>query len=204
MQGHPRDGAGMAVRELLFEVEEGVNPLYLLGRTLALFGLCLWGWKFMTTPMETNYVSQSFMHNINLPFHEAGHIIFSPLGRFVTSLGGTLGQILMPCICLAAFLLKNRDPFGASVSLWWVAQNFMDVAPYVNDARALELILLGGVTGKETDGHDWENILGTLGWLKYDHAIAVASYRFGTLLMILALIWGGYILYQQFKHRDAC
>ncbi len=158
----------------------------------------------MTTPMETNYVSQSFMHNINLPFHEAGHIIFSPLGRFVTSLGGTLGQILMPCICLGAFLLKNRDPFGASVSLWWVAQNFMDVAPYVNDARALELILLGGVTGKETDGHDWENILGTLGWLEYDHAIAVASYRFGTLLMILALIWGGYILYQQFKHRDAC
>ena len=66
------------------------------------------------------------------------------------------------------------------------------------------MILLGGVTGKETDGHDWENILGTLGWMEYDHAIAVASYRFGTLLMILALIWGGYILYQQFKHRDAC
>ncbi len=193
----------MRARNLLFEVEEGVNPFYLLGRALVLVGLCVWGWKFITTPMETNYVGQSFMHLINLPFHEAGHIIFLPLGRLLHALGGSLGQILMPCICLAAFLFKNRDPFGASVSLWWVSQNFMDVAPYINDARALDLILLGGVTGKEVDGHDWQNILGTLGWLEYDHTIAVASYRFGTLLMILAFIWGGYILYQQFKHRDA-
>ena len=193
----------MTFRDLLFEVEEGVNPLYLLGRALVLVGLFWWGWKFITTPMETNYVSRSFMHLINLPFHEAGHIIFSPLGRFLTILGGTLGQILMPCICLGAFLLQNRDPFGASVSLWWVAQNFMDIAPYINDARALELILLGGATGKEDAGHDWQNILATLRWLEYDHTIAVASYRFGTLLMILAFVWGGYILHQQFKRRDA-
>ncbi len=192
------------LRGLLFTVDPGVNPFHLAGRTLVFLGLVVWGWKFMTTPMETNYVGESFMHLVNLPFHEAGHLIFSPLGRFVQVLGGTLGQILMPCVCLGVFLIKNRDPFGASVALWWVAENFMDIAPYINDARALDLILLGGVTGKEVDGyHDWQHILGSLGWLQYDHVLAVASYRFGILLMILALFWGGSLLYCQIRHRHA-
>ena len=191
-------------KDLLLFVEPQVNPLFLAGRVIVYLILLIWGWKFIVTPMETNYVGESFMHNINLPFHEAGHIIFSPLGRFLTILGGTLGQLLMPFICLCAFLIKNRDPFGASVGLWWVGQNFMDIAPYINDARALELVLLGGVTGKDVeDYHDWENILGTLGWLQYDHAIAQASYRLGILLMVAAFIWGGYMLSLQFKHRDS-
>lgn len=190
-------------KALLFAVESGTNPFYLFGRAILLFGLLIWGWKFISTPMETNYVGQSFMHLVNLPFHEAGHIIFSPFGRFLNVLGGSLGQILMPCICLGAFLIKNQDPFGASVALWWVGQNFMDIAPYINDARALELVLLGGATGKEVDGyHDWQNILGTLGWLEYDHTIATLSYRCGTVLMILALAWGGYTLYLQFRSRS--
>ncbi len=192
----------MGVRGLLFAVEPKVTPFYFWGRVIVLLFLAAWGLRFILAPMETNYVGQSFMHLINLPFHEAGHILFSPFGRFMQVLGGTLGQLLIPCICLATFLLKNREPFGASVSLWWAGQNFMDIAPYMNDARALELILLGGVTGKEVEGyHDWQAILGTLGWLEYDHAIALASYRFGTALMILALLWGGYMLHIQFKHR---
>ena len=39
-------------------------------------------------------------------------------------------------------------------------------------SRALDLLLLGGVTGKETDGHDWNNVLTMLGWLEYDHRLA--------------------------------
>lgn len=188
----------------LFTVEPHVNPFFLAGRAIVYVVLVLWGWKFIVTPMETNYAGESFMHNINLPFHEAGHILFSPFGRFLAVLGGTLGQLLIPFLCLCAFVIKNRDPFGASVGLWWVGQNFMDIAPYINDARALELVLLGGVTGQDVeDYHDWENILGTLGWLQYDHAIAQASYRLGILLMVAAFIWGGYLLSLQFKHRDS-
>ncbi|HEY6085655.1 MAG TPA: hypothetical protein VIU63_09685, partial [Nitrospira sp.] len=70
------------------------------------------------------------------------------------------------------------------------AENFMDIAPYINDARALDLMLLGGVTGKETDGHDWENILSMLGWLPYDHHLAHLSYNLGIVLMLLSSIWG--------------
>src|SRR5436309_7883425 len=105
----------------------------------------------------------------------------------------------MPFICLCAFLIKNRDPFGASVGLWWVGQNFMDIAPYINDARALELILLGGVTGKDVeDYHDWESILTSLGWLPYDHRIAHAVQQLGIVLMLLTLLWGSAVLYRQF------
>ncbi|HEY7533394.1 MAG TPA: hypothetical protein VH681_11530, partial [Nitrospiraceae bacterium] len=142
---------------------------------------------------------ESFLHLINLPFHEAGHLLFMPFGRFMMFLGGSLGQILMPIVCLATFLIKTRDSFGASVALWWTAENFMDVAPYINDARTLDLLLLGGVTGKETDGHDWENILGMLGWLPYDHRLAHLSYNLGTLLMLAAVLWGGVLLFRHYR-----
>jgi hypothetical protein len=55
------------------------------------------------------------------------------------------------------------------------------------------------VTTRDTEGHDWENILHTLGLLEYDHAIAHIAYTIGILLMIVSFIWGGYILYWQLK-----
>src|SRR5437867_5685025 len=185
----------------LFPAEERVNPFYFAGRA-AVYGLLVfWGMKFIATPMETNYVGGHFMHNINLPFHEAGHLVFLPFGRFMTVLGGSLGQLLMPAICLGAFLFHN-NAFGASAALWWFAESLMDLAPYINDARDLELMLLGGVTGKEVEGHDWEYNLGHLGWLKYDHAIARDAYKLAILVMLLALIWGAYLLFRQYRNLD--
>lgn len=191
------------LKELVCFVQPNVNPIIIAGRAIVYVAFFIWGWRFILTPPETNSTGESFMHLINLPFHEAGHIIFSPFGRFLHVLGGTLGQLLIPLICMGAFLLKNRDAFGASIGLWWLGQNFMDLAPYINDAKAGQLILLGGVTGREVeDYHDWEVILRTLGWMQYDHSIARLSYGLGILLMITTFIWGGYILYLQFRNLD--
>lgn len=199
----PDPGRFCCLKEILFRVEPAVSPIAFGGRCLVFVGLFLWSWRFLVTPMDSNYVGTSFMHLINLPFHEAGHVIFSPFGRFVQILGGTLGQLLMPTICMFTLLLKTRDPFGASVGLWWTAESFMDAAPYINDARALQLTLLGGVTGREAPGfHDWENILGSLGWLQYDHLIANIFYGTGMALMATALLWGGYSLLLQFKNIE--
>lgn len=196
--------SSMTFKELVLGGKRDYDPLSFFGRLIVLVGLGVWGWTFVSAPVASNYVGESFMHNINLPFHEAGHIVFAPFGRFMQVLGGTLGQIIIPCLCVAAFLLKNQDPFGASAGLWWVGQNFLDIAPYINDARALELVLLGGVTGKDVDGyHDWQNILGALGWLEYDHVLAQISHGSGTFLMVLALVWGGTVLLLQFKQRPA-
>src|SRR5690242_8536795 len=84
----------------VFTVEESVNPFYFAGRALVWLGLAVWGWKFVSRPMDAEFLAGSFLHNINLPFHEGGHVIFSLFGwRFLHVLGGSLGQILMPLIC---------------------------------------------------------------------------------------------------------
>ena len=82
----------------------------------------------------------------------------------------------------------------SSVALWWAAESLMDVAPYINDARDMELILLGGVTGKETDGHDWNNLLTMTGLLNWDHRLAHLTYSIGILLMLASLVWGAWLL----------
>ena len=143
----------------------------------------------------------AFWHLVNTPFHEAGHVFFRPLGRFMTSLGGSLGQVLMPMVCMAVLMFKTRDPFGASIALWWCAQNFIDLTPYIADARSLSLPLLGGNIGSESPYgfHDWNFILTEIGHLHRDRAWAGMPLFIGRLLMVGSLIWGGMVLYRGSK-----
>ncbi len=186
-------------RELFLYVPPVVNPITLGGRGLVFVFLFFWGLKFIFSPIDSGYAAESFLHMVNLPFHEAGHLVFIPFGRLVTALGGTLGQLLMPLICLGTFIAQ-RDTFGASVCLWWTGESFMDIAPYIGDARALELVLLGGTTGKEVSGHDWEFILGHLGLLHWDRFLAGLAQFTGIILMVTALVWGAWLLRQQYKN----
>ncbi len=193
---------GGASRIFLFSVEGKINPFFIAGRALVLVLTLIWGFKYTFHSVGSNYAAESFLHNVSLPFHEAGHIIFSPFGDFLAVLGGSLMQLIIPSICVAAFL-KREDTFGASTAVWWLGQNFVDLAPYINDARAQSLILLGGVTGQDVPGfHDWNNILGTVGLLKLDHFIAYMSHYSGILLLLASSAWGGYLLYLQWKHVD--
>lgn len=200
------EAPAMSWKDLFFPVPNDPNALILFGRALLLMLLMIWSFTFLFASIQSNRVGESFMHLVNLPFHEAGHIIFSPLGRFMQVLGGTLGQLLMPAVCLGVLLLRTRDAFGAAVAQWWLAESFMDIAPYINDARALELILLGGVTGKEVeDYHDWEFLLRTLGLLRMDHALAFLAHGVGIVLMVSALLWAGGNLWIEYKGlRSGC
>jgi hypothetical protein len=190
------------LKSYLFPVEEKINPFFIAGRAVVLVLALIWGFKYAIHSVGSNYAGESFLHNVSLPFHEAGHVLFSPFGDFLAVLGGSLLQLMIPAICVVAFF-KREDMFGASVAVWWLGQNFIDLAPYINDARAQELILLGGVTGQDVPGfHDWNNILGALGLLRLDHFIGHLSHYFGVLLMIASLIWGGYLLYLQWKNVD--
>ncbi len=193
--------AGGIIKNLFFFVKPETNPLIFGARVLLFLIILVWGLIFIFSAMESNTIGNSFWHLVNLPFHEAGHIIFRPLGRFMTSLGGTLGQLLMPLICLVVFIVKTRDPFAASFSMWWLGVNFLDIAPYINDARSRTLPLLGGNTGRTSPYgfHDWEFILRESGLIKYDHLLANFSYKIGTVLMMCAFLWGSYILFKQYK-----
>ena len=77
--------------------------------------------------MREDVIGASVLHLPDLIFHEAGHILFSPFGLFMTTLGGSLNQVLIPIVCAIAFL-RNGDLFGVAVMGWWTGQNLLDVA----------------------------------------------------------------------------
>ena len=162
-----------------------------------------WGIDFISMDLSTNAIGQSWFHNVNLVFHEAGHFLFIPFGRTGSILGGSLFQVLLPLILVFSFLIYNRDAFSASICLWWCGQSLMDVAPYIADARALQLPLLGVGAGMDNVGmHDWANLLRPRGWLRYDTTIAYWVDLAGAAILLLALAWGLYMLilyYQELR-----
>jgi hypothetical protein len=186
---------------LALQVPERVNPMEFWGRVGFYVILFAWGWYFILLDFRTNEIGESFMHRVNLAFHEAGHVAFIPFGRFLHIAGGSLGQLIMPAIVLGVFLWKQHDGFGASAGLWWFGQSLMDLAPYINDARDLVLPLVGGGTGMDRpDTHDWRNILSDLHLLNRDHQIAWCADFMGEVIVIIALAWGGYQLYRQYRN----
>ncbi|MCK9394866.1 MAG: zinc ribbon domain-containing protein [Methylobacter sp.] len=198
------DDVNSLKHSLLRETQQS-TPVCFIGRSIIFVGLIIWSCQLMSASIESNAVGNSFLHWVNLPFHEAGHIIFRPFGAFITSLGGTLGQLLMPFCCMAVLLVKTRDPFGASVALWWVGENFLDIAPYMNDARAGQLPLLGGNFGHSSPYgfHDWQYLLTESGLLQYDHALAKAVFAIGSAIMLLALLWSGFLLVNRYKSKPS-
>ena len=109
-------------------------------------------------------------------------------------------QILIPLICAGTFLFQQDDRFGASVCVWWTGESLLDLAPYINDARDLKLMLLGG-PADEVEGHDWEAILTSLGWIHLDHAIARGVWWTALAIMMGALVWS-FILILELKIDD--
>jgi hypothetical protein len=194
-------GAAMAADDLLLALPPGDSPSLLWGRGAALLLMLAWGAALLLSGLESEAAGKGLLHLVNLPFHEAGHVLLRPLGQFVSSLGGTLGQLAIPLICLGVLLLKNRDPFGAAVCLWWLGENLIDIAPYINDARAGEMPLLGGNFGHSSPYgfHDWEYLLTETGLLQHDHRLALLSHVSGALLMALAVIWGVLLFRGQYK-----
>ena len=169
-----------------------------LGRWILIAVLVYLTWQVARSPLDST-LAGSFLHLPNLVFHEAGHILFMPFGRFMTVLGGSLLQVLIPVICAIAFARQQGDWFGAAVCTWWAGENFVDLAPYIGDARSLSLTLLGGKTGAEVEGHDWEYLLTAMGLLHRDVALGQAARVLGTLVMTAAIVWAAML---SRSHKD--
>lgn len=190
-----------AFRHLFLQTKAGESGAIIAARAVLLALMVLYGLRLIMTPIATFPATSWLLHSINLVFHEAGHVLFSPLGHFLQVLGGSLGQLLVPVVVMAAFVWQ-RDRFGAAVGLWWLGESLLDLAPYINDARAGQLSLLGGVTGSEVaDYHDWEILLTKLGMLSYDHALARLVFSVGSLLMVGAMVLGSYLLWKSWQLR---
>jgi hypothetical protein len=145
-------------------------------------------------------MSASLMHLVLLPFHEFGHILFMPFGEFMTLLGGSIFQVLMPLLLGGYFLVRNRDPFAASLMLWWASAGVLDTAPYIYDAWVPQHVLLTGRTG-DTGAHDFIDTLGDLGLLHKAQPIGRGVHVFGVIAMLAALLWGAYIVWLQHQKK---
>jgi hypothetical protein len=156
--------------------------------------------RLISLSIDEGEINSSFLHGPLFVFHEAGHVIFRPFGEFVMTLGGTLGQLLMPAILAAALLLKNRDPFGSSIGLWFMGVSLLDVAPYIYDALHPQLVLLTGTTG-EDGPHDWIYILDVIGLRNQAQGLGALVHALGAATIMVALAWGATVLWKQYSAR---
>jgi hypothetical protein len=177
------------------------DPATFYGRVVVLALATAWGLSLASLDYRVGEIGGSFMHNILLPIHEAGHVLFMPFGEFMAILGGSLFQVLLPFVIGVAFLVKQREPFGAAMMLWWTGTSFVDLSPYVWDSLDPQLTLLGGRTG--ADGpHDWIFLLGKLGAIHRAHGWGTAFHHFGVMLMAAGIAWGAWYCFRTWRDRD--
>jgi hypothetical protein len=187
-------------KELVFHIPEQTDPVVVYGRAILLAAIAFYGVKLALMDIPSWEMASSLIHLPMVPLHEFGHILFRPFGEFMTLLGGSLFQVLLPLIFGGVFLVKNRDPFAASVMLWWAAVAVMDVAPYIYDAWKPQHVLLTGRTG-DTGAHDFIDTLGDLGLLHKAQPIGRGVHAFGLIAMLTALAWATWVVWQQ--HRKS-
>ena len=125
-----------------------------------------------------------FLSDANLIFHEAGHAVLFWSPDMAHVLSGTLMQLSVSLVCLVAFF-RQRKRASASLMLWWLGQNMVNVGWYMADARAQALPLLGG----DAVGHDWTYLFGQWGLLQHDTLIGGAVEVLGVTLMLVAVVW---------------
>ena len=181
---------------------EGTSDNRLIGNAVLLLLFSIWGIRLALMDYRDGEMGASFMHAILLPIHEAGHVLFMPFGEFMTILGGSLFQLLLPLIAAAALLRQNRDPIGAALGVWWCGASWMDLAAYIYDAMAPQLILLGGHTG-EDGPHDWIFLLERFGAIRHAQTLGALAHKIGMVLIVIAIAAAAAILVRHQRARRA-
>lgn len=135
-----------------------------------------------------------FLHNINLPIHEFGHLFLFFLGDFISILGGSLFQIIIP-LSFSIYFLMAKDLFALGITNLWLGQSTLSVAHYMWDGK---LRLLPLITGNE-DTHDWYNLLSMMGILNYSPFLGKTTAFFSSLFIIANIIFCFYIVFKEGK-----
>lgn len=137
----------------------------------------------------------SLFSGITLGFHEMGHAFFSWSGhRMLTTAGGTVFQLLAPLGAAAYLAVKQRDPFGAAVCLFWLGTALADAGVYAADARAQALPLVSPFGDVDVDSHDWTVMLMKVGMLSRDQEIGGALMLAGRVVMAASLLGAVWVL----------
>jgi hypothetical protein len=126
--------------------------------------------------------------NVNLVIHESGHLLFGWLGsQTIAIAGGTLMQLLVPFL-LACFFVFQRQPIGTAFCSFFFFENFLNIAPYMADARA-QVLPLVTVGDPENTIHDWFYLFSKFGLLRHDTQIASLVKFLGWVGMFAVVGW---------------
>ena len=137
----------------------------------------------------------SLFDGVTLGFHEAGHAAFMWFGNHtLAAAGGTIFQIMIPLVAAWYLARKQRDPFGATVCLFWLGTSLVGAGVYAADARAQALPLVSPFGPLDVDSHDWTVILMKFGMLSRDQAIGSFLVGSGNVAMVGALVAGAWVL----------
>lgn len=182
-------------RELAVHFFEDARAWCEEGKKIAAWRLCVLGYiayagiRHLTAARPEDY--SDWFKGITLVFHEMGHILFTPLGRTMTILGGSLNQLIVPAAAGLYLLLRQRDYFGAVFAKGWLALSLWDLAVYVGDAAAENLPLVSMGSGQPH--HDWATLLTEWHILNYDTRIASGIRVVATITWLGALVFGAWL-----------
>ena len=122
------------------------------------------------------------LDHANLLFHEAGHPLTGLFSQRLEPYGGTVGQLFFPAFLIVRFWKRGQVRALAASAVWFF-ENFLNIARYLADARALKLPLVGG------GDHDWNTILARWDILQYDTGIADGLIFFAWTGVGLVCLW---------------
>ena len=124
---------------------------------------------------------------LTIGFHEMGHFICNPFGEFIMFTGGSIWQVLTWLLFAGGLVLFYRRISGALVC-WAVAGfSLINLARYIDDARARKMPLLFGL---DSTHHDWWWLLSHTNLLPYDHIFAFITVFIGVIFTLSAIILG--------------
>ena len=140
----------------------------------------------------------NIIDSLDLIIHEAGHFVFIFFGEFIHILGGSLFQILVPIVFVIYFAIWRKEFYSASILLFWVGQNIINVARYMADSIKLELPLLGG----DNVIHDWNYILSSLHLLKYTNILSTILFDASFIVIILGAVLSTYFAWYNYSYES--
>ncbi|PIU20071.1 MAG: hypothetical protein COT18_04155 [Elusimicrobia bacterium CG08_land_8_20_14_0_20_59_10] len=155
------------------------RPAYRLWiRLLVIGGLAL---VYLQWFRQTNYFS--FLDHTNLVIHEAGHVVFGFFPRFLMVAGGSIFQLLVPAVCVAAGIRQGQN-LSWQLCLFWLGESLLNISVYAGDAARQALPLVGG-------GHDWAYLLTELGLIAHPRGVASVIFAAGSAVIFLSFyfIW---------------
>ena len=179
-------------RERLLAVPDTVTRPAWLGRLVLFILVALWGASVVFGRMTE---PPTVLHLTVILVHEAGHVLFALFGEVLRVAGGTLGQLLIPLVCVVA-LHRHGDNFGAALAAAWASLSLVDASIYAYDAFDPVLPLIGGGTGADS-AHDFVFLFDRFGQLRHARGWAMLMKALGGVGLLLALAWAGALLVLQ-------